>query len=130
MKASFEGEIEAGLYAFEVDTYHVCPVGKCSGAPPSGAASGDDETHLGWTLVGLGIGFAAFYLIGGVAYNVKKNEMPANAGALPHKEWWGSLPGLSKDGVAFSVTKTKEWASRAKGWIDAKRGKGEEYATL
>ena len=48
---------------------------------------------VGWVL----------YIAGGVAYNVKVRERkPTLATAFPHWHLWKQLPGLVKDGCAFS----------------------------
>jgi len=47
------------------------------------------------------------YIIGGFVFNVKYKGMPFNKEAFPHLEFWGSIPGLVKDGVVFTVSKIR-----------------------
>ena len=55
------------------------------------------------------------YVIGFVAWNYKQGMTGADM--LPHREFWGSLPGLFKDGCTFLWSKIRgqEWQSSETG---------------
>lgn len=76
-------------------------------APLCFASSG-----LSWGSVFLILFFvgAACYLGGGLYYNTKKRDPPLEPGvhALPHIEYWRTLPGLVKDGCSFAHRKGRE----------------------
>lgn len=123
-----QGETEPGAYYFNVAAKGACPTegkGSCGGG---GDTPGEEEAmHAGDVLVILFFVGLAGYLVGGVVYNVKKNAK-SGLEALPHRDFWMTIPLLSKDGMAFSWKKTKEWAAGFKKWVDGKRG--VEYETL
>eukprot|EP00300_Choanocystis_sp_HF-7_P030233 c39017_g1_i1.p1 GENE.c39017_g1_i1~~c39017_g1_i1.p1 ORF type:complete len:305 (+),score=65.44 c39017_g1_i1:32-916(+) len=71
------------------------------GCPASG--SGD----WGWLVIGVFIAVVVVYFGVGVAFRVKKLGH-SGKDAIPHLEFWESVPGLVLDGVRFSIEQTKE----------------------
>ena len=51
-----------------------------------------------------GFGFVGYILVGS-AINVKKFGKEANKEALPHREFWMSIPGYVKEGMRFTAFK-------------------------
>ncbi len=84
-------------------------VWKTNYACEGGAAKGGSEGGGGW-----GIGFLIFFFLGsglyvggGTYYNIK-TKGTEGIQALPHLEFWSTMPGLVKDGVTFSKAKYNE----------------------
>ena len=46
------------------------------------------------------------YCVGGAAYLYKKEEKRGRE-LIPHREFWGSIPGYTKDGCGISYRATK-----------------------
>lgn len=43
------------------------------------------------------------YCVGGVIFNIYKNEKKGLE-AIPNRDFWGALPGYTKDGIVYSTT--------------------------
>jgi hypothetical protein len=67
------------------------------------------------------------YVGGGSWYNVKYRQMEPGSAAIPQVEYWRELPGLVRDGMAFSWKQTKKWLKRAQ---NAWRGGGDKNKGL
>jgi hypothetical protein len=86
-------EVSMCEYTIHFSSKAACPV-----------ASGRGRTFR--LAVFLGFVFLA-YCAGGVAYNHHYHGQPVSADAIPHREMWREVPGLVKDGVAFSQEQSK-----------------------
>jgi len=71
------------------------------GCPGSGRGS-----SWGWITVGILVGVFIIYFGAGVAFRMKKLGAQGKD-AIPHLEFWESLPSLIMDGVRFSIDQTK-----------------------
>lgn len=95
------GEIPAGSlnYELDVESYLACPNAKpkCKGS--SGGVGG-------WIFVGLVFGVSFVYFAGGFAL-LHFQQGKQGREAIPHVDFWTSLPGLIKDGGLFCVNKIR-----------------------
>lgn len=86
----------------------------------------------GWFFV-ICLGVTVFlYVSIGVFYNFKKLGV-TGIEAFPHVEFWRDVPGLTKDGIAFSITATKSCVDRLRGAAKGNAGgvpSGGSYSTV
>ena len=94
---------DEGTCTYEVTfpTCYACK-GGCKNAPGGGGGGGG-----GGGLNFFGIFFIAFisamsvYCIGGILFNVYKQDKKGLE-AIPNREFWGAIPGYTKEGVVYS----------------------------
>jgi hypothetical protein len=72
----------------------------CKSVPRTGMTGGG-------TFVLLFCLFSMFYCIGGSYYNMRMNGMTFSTDVIPQIDYWRQLPGLVRDGCAFSWVHTK-----------------------
>jgi len=93
------GEVNAAQdrcdYTVQIHSRHGCIVGM--GKEATSAVSTWYKT-LAWFIV---VG-ACLYLAVGLAYNVLKLEMPLTIEAIPHIEFWRTVPDLVQEGILFT----------------------------
>ncbi|KNC55432.1 uncharacterized protein AMSG_11094 [Thecamonas trahens ATCC 50062] len=65
---------------------------------------------LGSIILIIALVLSVVYLIAGMAWQYKKGERGV-VGLLPHKSFWASIPGLIKDGCAFTYDKIRQVTS-------------------
>lgn len=70
-----------------------------SGGGGGGSAGGD---HFFGTFFWVCVILFLTYCIGGVAYNIYRNEK-TGLEAIPNRPFWGALPGYTKDGILHTV---------------------------
>ena len=85
-------ELSMCEYVIKFDSAYACPAGSRGGR--------------GWRWLFLFFFFVACYLGGGYYYN-HKNNGTHGVEAIPHVRYWEQVPGLVKDGMAFSWTHGK-----------------------
>ena len=85
-------EVSMCEYIIKFDSAYACPVGSSRGR--------------GWRYLFLFFFFATCYLGGGYYHN-NKNHGAHGVEAIPHIRYWEQVPGLVKDGMAFSWTHGK-----------------------
>ncbi|EDQ86483.1 uncharacterized protein MONBRDRAFT_10808 [Monosiga brevicollis MX1] len=111
---TYVGENDAtNTYQFEISHRSACTdytPGDCNSAPaptksPSGK-SGHKKTDVGAILCGVFFGVLGGYFIFGfvILHFVQKNP-PSES--VPNKEFWVSLPGLVRDGFAFTLARIR-----------------------
>ena len=107
-------------YIFSFPTCHACK-GGCSGGGGGGGGGGGSggggaggSGHFFGTFLWIFVGVFCAYCIGGVAYNVYRNQKKGLE-AIPNREFWGSLPGYTKDGVVHTAAFVKSKTSGASG---------------
>jgi len=96
----WECQVHAKLYSALA-----CKLGNPSGGQAT--FTEEDETDVGMILCILFFLGFGFYFAGGIAYNIKYKGMDKYE-AVPHKEFWMSLPGLVKAGCEFTKVKAQE----------------------
>jgi hypothetical protein len=69
----------------------------------------------GWKFILVVAFLAAFYVGGGIGFNVMRLKLDPGFDAHPHIHYWRMLPGLVTDGVSFTTQKIKELTSRKDG---------------
>ena len=90
-------------YALEFPTCYACKGGCKGGSGGGGGGGGGNTGAMGF----FGIFFIIFvsttsvYCIGGIVFNVYKREKKGLE-AIPNREFWGALPGYTKEGVVYS----------------------------
>lgn len=97
------GEVPPGSLNYELDINSYLA---CADAKPSCGGSGASSGTAGWIIVGLVIGVAAVYFGGGFAF-LHFRQQKQGREAIPHVEFWASLPGLVKDGCSFCISKIR-----------------------
>ena len=96
-------------YKYEFPTCLACE-GGCSVTP--GAGPGQDDGGLwGTPFLIILLVVVVLYVAGGFAYNSKFN----GAAAPPNAEFWGSIPGLVKDGCVFTYGAIASVVCRSQG---------------
>lgn len=95
-------------YTFTMTSKWACPgqVG-CAAAPGPGPSGGGKKSGLkvGWLLTGLFIGLSFAYVVGGVALAHRTSPELSWSEKLPHREFWGQMPDLVKNGFLFCKAK-------------------------
>lgn len=69
------------------------------------------------------------YLSIGIFYNFKKLGV-TGIEAIPNVDFWRDVPGLTKDGIAFSITTIKACVARGAAKGGAGGGTGGSYSTV
>ena len=105
-------------YTFNFNTPVVCPgatsgSGGSTSSPSISAYTPDDGISYGtYFLIGL-VCFTILYCVGGIYYKRKHSEEELSIKeAIPHVEFWKSLPSMVADGCRFTVNKVKSLISR------------------
>ena len=88
-------------YRIVFPTCYACEKG-CPGGDKPGDNPGKGNTFFGTFFIVFIIVFS-IYCIGGVFFNIYKNEKKGLE-AIPHRDFWGALPGYTKDGIVYSTT--------------------------
>lgn len=122
---SADGETAPGsvTYLFTVNSKCACAGGCGSGPPPpdptttkgpgpdpgpgpkkGGSSEGGISIGTILVIVVLSLGFS--YMVGGILY-MKMVRHAQGTEVVPNVSFWGSLPGLVKDGVMFTIGKCK-----------------------
>ncbi|XP_033761899.1 uncharacterized protein LOC117343583 [Pecten maximus] len=121
---SADGETAPGsvTYLFTANSKCACP-GGCGGGPPppdptttkgpgpnpgpqpsTGGSSGGISIGTILVIVALSLGFS--YMVGGILF-MKMVRQAQGTEVVPNVSFWGSLPGLVKDGFVFTIGKCK-----------------------
>ncbi|OWF35125.1 putative mannose 6-phosphate receptor-like protein C530.09c [Mizuhopecten yessoensis] len=120
--ATADGETAPGsvTYLFTVNTKCGCP-GQCGGGPappdptttkgpnpgPGPAPNTSSEgISIGTILVIVALALGFSYLVGGILF-MKMVRHARGTEVVPNVSFWGSLPGLVKDGFVFTIGKCK-----------------------
>jgi len=98
-------DVNQGLYVFHITSKWACKENTNAAASCSGATPGKQRGKggPGGALFGIFCGFAFVYFVGG--YIMLGNQGKGGNDRIPHYSFWTSLPGLVKDGFAFTKGK-------------------------
>lgn len=90
-------------YVLDIHTKWACKdyVGK---GQCGGGVGPNERSTAGGALVGVTLGLAFAYFGGGYVF-LRYNKMAEGNDRIPQYEFWSSLPGLAKDGFAFTKSK-------------------------
>eukprot|EP00039_Didymoeca_costata_P025887 m.14461 g.14461 ORF g.14461 m.14461 type:complete len:260 (+) comp5104_c0_seq1:61-840(+) len=110
-----ESYYECTIY-LKISTAIACGGGGGGGEDPGkdpnkGKISAEDEKDVGMILCVLFFVFGIIYFAGGATY-LYKQKGERGWEMVPNKDFWSSIPGLVKDGMAFSYAKVKEWTGK------------------
>ena len=119
---TYAGENMPGtcMYTFDYNTPVVCGgISGYSGGGGSSSSPSSSSPSSSYGVVNSGYSYGTYFLIGlvcltilycvgGIYLNKKHAEEDISIKeAIPHVEFWKSVPGLAADGVRFTITKVK-----------------------
>jgi hypothetical protein len=103
-------------YTFTFPTCHACDKGCPGGDKPGGGdqPGGNNGNGFFGTFFIVFIIVFSVYCVGGVTFNVYKKEKKGLE-AIPNRDFWGALPGYTKDGIVYSTTTVYSFAKSKMG---------------
>lgn len=118
-----DGEISPLIYTFTLTSKCACP-GVCGGSAPTpgptpnpnpdgpGGDSSGEGLSIGTILCIAVLAVAVVYVISGMTFQKVKNQATGKE-VIPNVTFWQTLPGLIKDGFAFTFGKCRPSAYRS-----------------